>query len=115
MSGTVIAGSYKGNVLQKFWGRIWIKVGFWGREIVDINKTTIESYNVVNETYQKSATSAIGRGLVGSLLLGPVGMLAGLSAKSEGTHTLQLNFKDGNKSLISVDDDYYNAIVKVLF
>lgn len=33
-----------------------------------------------------------------------VGLPAGLSAKSKGTYTMQINFTDGKKSLICVDD-----------
>ena len=113
----VIAGAYEGKEIQKVGNFISIKGGglFSNFTPIPINKSTVESYDVVDENYRKSATSAVGRGLVGGFLLGPVGLLAGLSAKNKGAHTLQLNFKDGNKSLILVDDKINSIIIKTLF
>ena len=82
---------------------------------IEINKETVEDYEVMDESHRKSATSAVGRGLVGGFLLGPVGLLAGLSAKSKGTHVVALQFKDGKKSLIEMDDKMYKALVQKMF
>ena len=76
----------------------------------------MESYELVTDEHQKSAASGVGRGLIGGALLGPVGMLAGgLSAKSKGIYTVAIQFKDGTKSLIEVNDKLYKAIVKSCF
>lgn len=80
----VIAGDYEGKSIVHSFGIVNIAVGF--TKSVEINKNTVDTYEVVDETQRKSAASAVGRGLAGSLLLGPVGLLAGLSAKSKGTH-----------------------------
>ena len=72
-------------------------------------------YEIVNEESRKSASSAVGRGLVGGLLLGSVGLLAGLSAKNKGIHTLAIQFKDGKKSLVEMDDKIYKELLKKLF
>ncbi|AWO73868.1 hypothetical protein C1N76_04305 [Geobacillus thermoleovorans] len=55
------------------------------------------------------------RGLVGSFLLGPVGLLAGLSAKTKGVHVVAIKFKDGKKSLLEVNEKIYAALMKNLF
>lgn len=55
------------------------------------------------------------RGLVGGALLGPVGLLAGLSAKNKGTHTLVIEFKDGKKSLIEVNEKIYKLLMQKMF
>lgn len=104
----VIAGDYLNDTVCSVFGTVMI------RKII-INKTTVESYQVVDEQSRKSAVSAMSRGAVGALFLGPVGLLAGLSAKSKGIHTLALQFKDSKKSLIEVDDKIYKNIIKVLF
>ena len=52
---------------------------------------------------------------VGAFFLGPIGLAAGLSAKSKGIHTLAIYFKDGKKSLIEVDDKINKALVANLF
>ena len=38
---------------------------------------------IVDESQEKSATSAVGRALVGGVLLGGAGLIAGLSAKNK--------------------------------
>jgi hypothetical protein len=109
----VIAGDYEGKAILHTMGVIKISVGFIKN--VDISKETVDSYEIVDETTQKSAVSAVGRGLAGSFLLGPVGMLAGLSAKSKGTHVVAIQFKDGKKSLLEIDEKIYATFIKLLF
>lgn len=95
-------------------GRLLISTGF--TTSIDLTKENVSSYEVVDETTRKSTGSAIGRGLVGSLLLGPVGLVAGAAtAKSKGTHTVAIEFKSGERSLLEVDDKIYKALVRCLF
>jgi hypothetical protein len=116
----VIAGDYEKKDIISVFGDIAIVTG-WGKS-QPLNKDTVEGYEVVDEEKRKSAASAVGRGLVGgiagSLILGPVGLiggLAGLSAKSKGIHVLAVQFKDGKKSLLQVDDKVYKSLMKNLF
>lgn len=114
----VIAGDYNGKTVEKSGNAINIIVesGFLTTKTsIQLNKNTVQSYDVIDENRRKSATSAVGRGAVGGFLLGPVGLLAGLSAKSKGTHTIQINFLDGKKSLICVDDKIKTVLIKTLF
>ncbi|MGV3465260.1 MAG: hypothetical protein ACO1OT_08205 [Heyndrickxia sp.] len=109
----VIAGDYQGKAVASGFGVVFISNGF--KSTIDISKETVEEYEIVDESKRKSAASAVGRGLAGSLLLGPVGLLAGLSAKSKGTHVVAIQFKDGKKSLIEIDDKIYSSLMKRLF
>ncbi|USK54354.1 hypothetical protein LIS82_22815 [Cytobacillus solani] len=109
----VIAGDYEGKLIGHAFGIVTLSLGLTNSIMLD--KTTVEEYEVITEESRKSATSAVGRAFVGGVILGPVGWLAGLSAKSKGTHTLAIQFKDGKKSLIVVDDKIYNALMKKLF
>ena len=63
----------------------------------------------------KSAASGIARGAVGAALLGPVGLLAGLSAKNKSTVTVAVRFKDGKNSLLEMDDKVYKNFVRAMF
>ena len=105
----VISGDYKGSRVSLAW--------FGGVKIdgIKLDKSNVDSYEIVDEKNRKSATSAVGRAAVGSFLLGPVGLLAGLSAKNKGTHTIAIYFKNGMKSLIEVDDDIKKQIIASLF
>lgn len=110
----VQAGDYIGKQIISTLGIIQIVTGF-GKGMT-LDKTTVDSYEVITDDHRKSATSGVARGLVGGALLGPVGMLAGgLSAKNKGIYQIAIQFKDGKKSLIEVDDKIYNSLIKCCF
>ncbi|MEK5479880.1 hypothetical protein NYE70_23565 [Paenibacillus sp. FSL R5-0407] len=113
---SIIAGDYKGNPFKlNFTGqKVEMIAGLFKKNVL-VNKDTVESYELIDEEYQTSAASAVGRGLVGGALLGPVGLLAGLSAKKKGMHRIVINWKDGKRSLAEVDDKVYKALMVILF
>lgn len=104
----VISGDYKNSRVLSTWGGV--KIGK-----IKLDKSNVDGYEIMNEKNRKSALSAIGRAAIGSLFLGPVGLLAGLSGKSKGTHTIAIYFKNGKKSLVEVDDDIKELIISSLF
>ena len=109
----VIAGDYKGKIITYSFGTLSLATSMF--KFINLDKDNIVDYEVMNETHKKSAVSAVGRGLVGGFILGPVGMLAGLSAKSKGVHIVAVEFKDGKKSLLELDDKLYSALMKKCF
>lgn len=111
----VIAGDYIGKqVLGGGVAQAGISIGFVKQ--LYLNKTTVESYEVISDEHQKSAASGAVKGIVGSALLGGVGMIAGaMSAKEKGVYTVAIQFKDGKKSLLEVDEKLYKAIVQACF
>jgi len=109
----VIAGEHQGKFITDY-DKLVINVGFTKK--IPLNSTTVESYELITDEHRKSAASGVARGLVGGALLGPVGMLAGaMSAKNKSTYQLAIQFKDGTRSLLEVDDKIYRAIVKACF
>ncbi|MFV3013539.1 SHOCT domain-containing protein [Clostridium botulinum] len=109
----VIDGAYKGkNVVVTALG-VTIVVGLLKK--VMINESTVENYEVFDSEKKTSATSAIGRGAVGSLFLGPIGLLAATSAKKKGVHVIAVEFKDGEKSLLEVDEKIYKKMLLLNF
>ncbi len=114
---TVIAGDYEKKQIaleSTFSGKkAYIQAGLLKKVYLDRN--TVESYEVVDENSRKSAASAVGRAAVGGFLLGPIGLAAALSAKSKGTHVIAVQFKDGHRSLLQVDDKIYKAIMTKVF
>ena len=105
----VIAGDYLGKSVDIMSAEI-----FLGND-VRIKKSEVISYNLVGSEQRKSGSSAVIRGGAGALLLGPVGLLAGLSAKNKGTYLIEMEFQDGTRSLLEVDDKKYKKIIEVLF
>lgn len=120
MISKVVAGDYYNHPLmahQPFLKQeiLFIVNGIGKKNHIIINKDTIEEYEVLDEEQQKSASSAVGRALLGGALLGPVGLLAGVSAKTKGIYRIAIQFKDGKKSLIEADDKMYKKIMQILF
>ena len=110
----VIAGKYEGKSIISTSGRVFISIGVFSP--LELTNDIITSYEVLNGEQRKSAKSGIARGLVGGALFGGVGALAGgLSAKSKGKYQIALEFYDGEKSLLEVDDKIYKLIMKALF
>lgn len=109
----VIAGDYEGKQVTSVIDKLVIITGFM--KTVELTKENVESYEVVDEEVKTSAVSAVGRGLVGSFLLGPAGLLAGLTAKKKGVHLVAVQFKDGKKSLLELNDKLYKILMKSLF
>lgn len=113
MSNKVLAGSYEGSKISGSFGMVSIQSGF---NMIYLDKSTVEDYEVITEEHRKSAKSGVARGLVGGYLLGPVGLLAGgMSAKNKGTYQLAIQFKDGERSLIEVNNKIYKTLTKTLF
>lgn len=91
----VIAGDYKKKkVALKFTPkgkRAVIDLGGWPiRKKLPIDKTTVESYEVKDES-------------------------SALTAKAWGRHIISIQFKDGRKSLIEVTDKVYRSIMTNTF
>ncbi|CDA71491.1 putative uncharacterized protein [Ruminococcus sp. CAG:579] len=110
----VIAGDYEGSpVILFFGGSTGIK---FNKEQIMLNSKNVEKYEVITDEQRKSAASGVARGIVGGALLGPVGLLAGgLSAKSKGIYQVAVQFNEGKRSLLEIDEKIYKALVKNCF
>ena len=104
----VIAGFLNGEKVQISNGLVLV-----GTEAAA--KWRVEGYEVLSNEKSVSLSSGLLRGIAGNLLLGPWGTLAALTAKKKGVYVVALNWKNGEKSLLEVDDKIYKAIVKSLF
>lgn len=113
MKNKVIAGDYTNQGIIYSGQYVQIVTGFM--KTISLNKETIEKYEIISEEQRKSGTSAILRGGLGATVLGPVGLLAGMSAKNKGTYQIAIEFKDGKKSLIEIDDKAYKLFIKTNF
>ncbi len=113
----VVAGDYKGKVVSEILGDIHIivKVGHPENDVL-LNKSYVDSYEVITEDISQSATSGAIRGAVGSALFGSAGMLAGVaSAKKKSIITLAVHFKDGKNSLLEIDEKLYKKLILDMF
>lgn len=101
----VIAGKYNGTSLYTF--------GEWR---LPISKDTVSHYEVLDQESAKSISSALTRGIVGSALLGQVGIAAAVTAKTKNIYTVVVYYKDSDeKSLLEMDDKTYRLFLKQMF
>lgn len=116
----VIAGDFVGQKLSYSFGRVSINMNIGS---IELNKDTVESYELVTDEHRKSVVSGAARGIIGGAILEPAGMVAGsLSAKSKGIYQIAIQFREDRKAtysnkrcLVEVDDNIYKAIVKNCF
>ena len=116
----VIAGDYvRKKVARKFtlYGRkVVIDLGYFRlHKKIRIDKSTVAAYEVLDETSSKSAVGAVGRAAVGSFFLGLPGLAAALATKNRRAHVVAIQFKNGKRSLIEIDDKLYRAIMTSMF
>lgn len=107
----VIAGAYQGNMVGQTFGNAYLQTSFLKTVFL---KDIVVNYEVLDSESNKSVSSALLRGGLGAVLLGPVGLLAGLSAKNKNSKIIALKFNDGQECVVDVDDKIFKAILKSL-
>ncbi|MDE5859945.1 MAG: hypothetical protein K2H23_06120 [Oscillospiraceae bacterium] len=104
----VIAGFHEGESVRTGNGLVLI-----GNDAAA--KWTVEDYELVSGEKSVSLASGLLRGVAGRLILGPWGMLAALTAKKNGVYVVALQWKNGKKSLLELDEKVYKALLKSIF
>lgn len=109
----VIAGDYKGQGVMRTMSGVSITLPMF--KTVKICKENVERHEVIDKSTQVSSFDAVRRASNWSFFFGPAGYTAALGAKSKGTYRVAIQFKDGKKSLLEVDDKIFRAISFELF
>lgn len=112
-SNKVIAGDYKGKLVGGSFGDAFISLTM--TKFLNLNKETVSSLTPLDDDSQINVTSAAMRGLVGELVLGPIGLVAAATAKRNGIHIVGIEFKDGKRSVVEVDDKRYKSMISSCF
>lgn len=107
MSNTVIKGDYQGYIVINNGINIGLKKMF--KDMVIVDKNTVETYEVLTEEAKTSASSAVLRGGAGAVLLGPIGLAAAFTARKKGIYTVYIEFKDGKKSVVELKEKEYKT------
>jgi hypothetical protein len=114
---TIHAGDFpKGDAAMHF-GQIVLPWGpgdgFTGKTIA---LADLEEIDVASEENVKRVGGTIGWGAAGALVLGPVGLLAGLLLGGKKTEvTFVAKFKGGRKMLGSTDSKTYKTMMATVF
>lgn len=105
------------NVILEGWGKgkevyqrknLLEVVGVWS-----LYKPYVTSYTLINEN-NKSQYS-FWKGALGVALLGGVGAVAGIGGKKTSEYLIAVEWKNGEKSLICLDDKFYKVFVQSMF
>lgn len=113
---TIKAGDFKNMVVdyhQKYFyfgGRGLSNVWF-GSKKGAINISEVNGIEVKNQGEEFKAGSAIGAGMLGAAVLGPIGALAGVLSGRKEKVLFGLYFKDGRKVLLEAKGSAFRQIV----
>ena len=88
--------------------------GKFFRENIKLNQ--IETVEIASEDAVKRIGGTVGWGIAGGLVLGPVGLLAGLLAGGKGKNvTFVCQLKDGRKFLATASSKIYTGLTAAVF
>lgn len=105
------------NVILEGWGKG--KEVYQRKSLLEVvsvwslYKPYVTSYTLINEN-NKSQYS-FWKGALGVALLGGVGAVAGIGGKKTSEYLIAVEWKNGEKSLICLDDKYYKVFVQSMF
>ncbi len=101
---TILEGKNKG---VKITGGTMLYANGW------LSKNTISSYTILDETNKDQYS--FWKGALGIALFGGLGAVAGLGGKNKKEYLIAIEWKDGEKSLILIDNEYYKVFIKSMF
>lgn len=78
-----------------------------------LSKFTISSYTVIDESNKDQYS--FWKGALGVALFGGIGAVAGIGGKNKKEYLIAIEWKDGEKSLILINDEYYKVFIKSMF
>ncbi len=101
----VIEGKYKNEKIINAGDMLLLDGG--------ITKRYVSSYTVIDETNKDQYS--FWKGALGAALLGGFGAVAGVGGKKKKEYLIAIDWKDGEKSLICINDEYYKVFIKSMF
>ena len=112
----VVSGKYDGYFVVAKDPLIISTDGFGlGGASATLSKSQISQYELITEERVKSGTSVLLRGAAGAALLGPVGLLAGLTGRKKGIYNVAIKWNDGSTSIIEIDDKRYKIFMSKMW
>lgn len=101
----VVEGKYKNKKIVNAGDMLLLDGG--------LTKRYISSYTIIDETNKDQYS--FWKGALGVALLGGFGAVVGIGGKNKKEHLIAIEWKDGEKSLILINDEYYKVFVKSMF
>ncbi|UVL00642.1 hypothetical protein [Pseudomonas sp. B21-048] len=107
----VLAGDFPQCDGEYHLGTITLKTSLKPRRGNSFPVSEFKDLTIQNTDSNKNIKTAIGLGLAGAMLLGPVGAIAGYLLAGNNTEvTFMATLKDGGKLLAATDSDTYQDI-----
>jgi hypothetical protein len=113
MANQIIGGDYVGYKLYYEFGYLYM-----AKDNISmyLNKSNLQSVELITEENKKKFIGAAGWALVGSVLLGPLGLIAGaLVGGNKKEVTFACYLKDGTKFMVVADSKIYQKIAADCF
>lgn len=104
----VLEGANKGNKIYNISTDKCLSQSGW-----DFKPPYISSYTVIDESNKDQYS--FWKGALGVALFGGLGVIAGVKGKKKKEYLIAVEWKDGEKSLISLNEEYYKVFVKSNF
>lgn len=109
----VLEGKYKNEKIKAFSNKVYLPNVEGGYFLTPIH---INSYNVIDETTKNSTEYSYWRGRLGEFLMdSPSGLLMGKVNRTYKEYLISIEWKDGEKSLIAIDDKFYKSFLIGMF
>ncbi len=106
----ILEGKYRNEKIRSLSDSLYLPNIDYGYYIY---KNNISSYTVINESNKDQYS--FWKGALGVALLGGIGAIAGVGGKKKKEYLIAIEWKDGEKSLILIDEEYYKVFVKSMF
>ena len=112
----VLAGDFLEGDSQYSWGSLILRTEehSWAGEAIPLDQ--LDTVDIATEESVKKIGGTVGWGAAGAIILGPVGLLAGLllgGKKKEVTFVAK--FKDGRRLMASTDSKTYTKLQASVF
>ncbi len=117
LAGDFKTGPYMGDfMLGSLTLRSPTETGWLGAKLVNYTPDQIEELELATEDNVKRLGGTVGWGAAGAVILGPVGLLAGLLLGGRGKNvTFVCKLKDGKKFLGTAPAKTYKALMAATF
>ena len=112
----VLAGDFLEGNGEYSWGSLVLKTKehSWAGETIPLTK--LETVEIATEESVKKIGGTVGWGAAGAVILGPVGLLAGLLLGGKKKEiTFVAKFKDGRKLLAQTDSKTFTKLQAAVF
>ena len=108
----VLEGKYKGKKIIKTSSLKVSHAQINGCDL-SLSKSNVSSYTIIDESNKEEYSFL--KGALGAAFFGGLGAVAGIGGKSRKEYLIAIEWKDGEKSLILIDDEHYKTFVKSMF